>query len=48
MSAPRIAARFAALAREGRASHAEACFAFLPARVELDLAGWQDTDVFAH
>lgn len=38
----------AMLVREGRASHAEACFAFLPARVELDLAGWQDTDVFAH
>ncbi len=38
----------AMLAREGRAPHADACFAFLPARVELDLAGWQDTDVFAH
>ena len=38
----------AMLVREGRASHAEACFAFLPARVELDLAGWQDTDLFAH
>lgn len=36
------------LAREGRMAHAQACFGFLPARVELDLAGWQDTDVFAH
>ena len=38
----------AMLVREGRAAHAQACFAFLPARVELDLAGWQDTDLFAH
>ncbi|MGH6878067.1 MAG: ribonuclease D, partial [Rhizomicrobium sp.] len=38
----------AMLTREGRLAHAQACFAFLPARVELDLAGWADTDVFAH
>jgi ribonuclease D len=38
----------AMLVREGRSAHAEACFAFLPARVELDLAGWPDTDIFAH
>ena len=36
------------LAREGRAHLAEAAFDFLPARVELDLAGWPDTDIFAH
>jgi ribonuclease D len=36
------------LAREGRASLAEACFRFLPTRVELDLGGWADEDIFAH
>jgi len=36
------------LAREGRASLATACFEFLPARVELDLAGWAETDIFQH
>ena len=36
------------LAREGRTALAKACFDFLPARVELDLAGWADTDIFAH
>jgi ribonuclease D len=36
------------LARENRAALAEACFRFLPTRVELDLGGWADTDVFAH
>ena len=36
------------LAREGRASLAQACFDFLPARAQLDLAGWEDIDVFAH
>jgi ribonuclease D len=29
-------------------AHAEACFTFLPARAELDLAGWAEMDVFAH
>ena len=38
----------AMLAREGRASLAQACFDFLPARAQLDLAGWEDIDVFAH
>jgi ribonuclease D len=38
----------AMLAREGRTAHAEACFKFLPARVDLDLAGWADVDLFAH
>jgi ribonuclease D len=36
------------LAREGRAELAKACFGFLPTRAELDLAGWPDTDIFAH
>jgi len=38
----------ALLAREGRTALAEACFAFLPERAELDLAGWDEPDVFAH
>jgi ribonuclease D len=38
----------AMLAREGRAHLAKACFDFLPMRAELDLAGWGDTDIFAH
>jgi ribonuclease D len=36
------------LAREGRTELAKACFDFLPARVELDLGGWADIDIFAH
>jgi ribonuclease D len=36
------------LAREGRTGLAQACFDFLPARAELDLAGWDETDIFAH
>jgi ribonuclease D len=36
------------LLREGRMELAKACFDFLPARAELDLAGWGETDVFAH
>jgi len=36
------------LAREGRTALAQACFGFLPARAELDLAGWPETDIFAH
>jgi ribonuclease D len=44
-----LKARFdALLAREGRADLAAACFAFLPDRAELDLAGWPDEDIFAH
>lgn len=38
----------AMLAREGRTHLAKACFDFLPSRAELDLAGWEETDVFAH
>lgn len=36
------------LEREGRMEMAEACFDFLPMRAQLDLAGWPDTDIFAH
>ena len=38
----------AMLAREGRGHLAQACFDFLPSRAELDLAGWEDVDIFAH
>ena len=38
----------AMLAREGRTELARACFDFLPARAALDLAGWEDVDIFAH
>ena len=38
----------AMLAREDRARLADACFAFLSVRVELDLAGFETEDVFAH
>ncbi|MCX7301789.1 MAG: ribonuclease D [Rhodobacterales bacterium] len=36
------------LAREGRTGIAQACFDFLPARAQLDLAGWPEIDIFAH
>lgn len=36
------------LAREGRAELARSCFEFLPTRIELDLLGWEETDIFAH
>ena len=36
------------LAREERAELAQACFDFLPTRARLDLAGWEDQDIFAH
>ena len=36
------------LAREGRDAHARAAFAFLPHRALLDVAGWEDVDIFAH
>jgi ribonuclease D len=36
------------LAREGRTELAQACFDFLPWRAKLDLAGWEDVDIFAH
>jgi ribonuclease D len=38
----------AMLAREGRAELAASCFAFLPTRARLDLAGWAAEDIFAH
>jgi len=38
----------AMLDREGRAELAQACFDFLPTRARLDLAGWEENDIFAH
>ncbi|MFT0891921.1 ribonuclease D [Pseudochelatococcus sp. G4_1912] len=38
----------AMLDRENRTDIAKACFDFLPTRARLDLAGWPDTDIFAH
>ena len=38
----------AMLIREGRMELAQACFSFLPARADLDLAGWGEVDIFAH
>ncbi len=38
----------AMLEREGRMALARECFDFLPARAELDLMGWDETDIFAH
>ncbi|KAF2991099.1 ribonuclease D [Methylocystis sp. MJC1] len=38
----------AMLAREGRTDLAQACFDFLPARAQLDIAGWPETDIFSH
>ncbi|MEZ0224137.1 MAG: ribonuclease D [Alphaproteobacteria bacterium] len=37
-----------ALVRENRAQLASACFEFLPSRALLDVAGWNDEDIFAH
>jgi len=36
------------LAREGRAALAAAAMGYLPDRAALDLAGWAETDIFAH
>ncbi|MPZ09397.1 MAG: ribonuclease D [Kiloniellaceae bacterium] len=36
------------LAREGRDVLARACFDFLPTRAALDIAGWEEIDIFAH
>ena len=36
------------LEREGRADLARQCFDFLPSRSALDLAGWDEMDIFAH
>lgn len=38
----------AMLVREGRDGLAKACFDFLPTRAALDIAGWNDIDIFAH
>jgi ribonuclease D len=36
------------LAREDRTDLAKACFDFLPSRAALDLAGWDEVDIFSH
>ena len=36
------------LEREGRDGYARASFEFLPHRAMLDVAGWEDVDIFAH
>lgn len=36
------------LKREGRYDIAQACFDFLPTRARLDLAGWNEFDIFQH
>jgi len=36
------------LEREGREDLARKCFEFLPYRAALDIAGWAETDIFAH
>ena len=38
----------AMLEREGRSAYAQACFQFIATRAHLDLAGFEDTDIFAH
>jgi ribonuclease D len=38
----------AMLIREGRMDLAQACFDFLPHRALLDVAGWEDVDIFDH
>ncbi len=38
----------AMLVREGRMGLAQAAFDYLPHRAALDLAGWEDVDIFAH
>ncbi|MEL6727023.1 MAG: ribonuclease D [Pseudomonadota bacterium] len=38
----------AMLEREGRVELAQACFDFLPVRADLDLQGWNESDIFAH
>jgi ribonuclease D len=38
----------AMLVREERMELALACFEFLPHRAMLDLAGWEDVDIFSH
>jgi ribonuclease D len=36
------------LEREGRTEIAETCFRFVGTRASLDLAGFEDMDIFAH
>jgi len=36
------------LVREGRINLAKKTFEFLTSRVELDLSGWNDIDIFSH
>ena len=36
------------LVREGRDGLARACFEFLPHRALLDVAGWEEVDIFSH
>ena len=36
------------LARESRSEMAQSCFDFLSTRVELDIEGWGEDDIFAH
>jgi ribonuclease D len=38
----------AMLQRDGRSALADTCFRFVATRVRLDLAGFEDTDIFAH
>jgi len=38
----------ARLLRENRLELAQSCFDFLPIRADLDLAGWEDIDIFSH
>ncbi|WP_424930348.1 ribonuclease D [Amaricoccus tamworthensis] len=38
----------ARLAVEGRTALAQSCFDFLPTRAALDIAGWEDQDIFSH
>jgi ribonuclease D len=38
----------AMLVREGRMALAQACFDFLPHRAALDVAGWDEIDIFDH
>jgi ribonuclease D len=38
----------AILAREGRLELAQACFAFLPIRAQLDLEGYAEAEIFEH
>ncbi|EEH12558.1 ribonuclease D, partial [Wolbachia endosymbiont of Muscidifurax uniraptor] len=36
------------LERENRKELAQKCFEFLPTRIELDLMGWENVDIFNH